>query len=78
MIGIIGALISLISDIAVLLILFSGLFFFNTIIAVNTLIFFGIVGLILYKALGNKAKKLGNLNTKLQIQSNKEILEIFV
>ena len=78
MIGIIGALISLISDLAVLFILFSGLFIFNTIIAVNTLVFFGIVGLILYKALGNKAKKLGNLNTELQIQSNKEILEIFI
>lgn len=78
MIGIIGAIISLISDAAVLLILFSGLFIFNTAIAINTLVFFSVVAFVLYKSLSNKAKKLGYLNTQLQIQSNKEILDILV
>jgi ABC-type multidrug transport system fused ATPase/permease subunit len=78
MIGIIGALISLVSDAAVLLILFSGLFIFNPAIAINTLIFFSVVALVLYKTLSHKAKKLGYLNTQLQIQSNKEILDVFV
>lgn len=77
-IGIIGAIISLISDGAVLLIVFSGLFIFDAAIAINTLIFFTLVALVLYKLLSNKAKKLGYENTQFQIKSNKEILEVFV
>lgn len=76
-IGVIGSLIALISDGAVLLIVFLGLFFFNAAIAINTLIFFGFVALVLHFTLSKKAKRLGLLNTELQIKSNKEILEIF-
>jgi ATP-binding cassette subfamily C protein len=77
-IGIIGAIISLISDGAVLFIVFFGLFIFDASIAINTLLFFSLVAFVLYKSLSNKAKKLGYENTQLQIQSNKEILEIFI
>ena len=75
-IGIIGSLISLASDAAVLLIVFFGLFVFDPAIAINTLIFFSLVALSLYILLSRKARNLGYKNTLLQIQSNKEILDV--
>jgi ABC-type multidrug transport system fused ATPase/permease subunit len=75
-IGIIGSLISLASDAALLLIVFFGLFVFDPTIAINTLIFFGFVALSLHLLLSKKARSLGYANTLLQIQSNKEILEV--
>jgi ABC-type multidrug transport system fused ATPase/permease subunit len=75
-IGIIGSLIALASDAALLLIVFFGLFVFDPTIAINTLIFFSFVALSLHVLLSKKARSLGYANTLLQIQSNKEILEV--
>jgi len=77
-IGIIGSLISLASDAALLIIVFVGLFVFDPTIAINTLIFFSFVAFSLYVLLSKKARSLGYANTILQIQSNKEILDALI
>ena len=74
--GVLATSIAVIADASLLLILISGLFIVDTTIAVVTIIFFGILGFILYKLLNVKSHELGKLNSELSINSNEKIIEV--
>jgi ABC-type multidrug transport system fused ATPase/permease subunit len=75
MLGVLGSAITIIADVSLLLIMGFSLFIVDTTIAISSLLFFGVLGLILYKSMNVKAFNLGILNSKLAIESNEKIAE---
>ena len=76
MVGVIGTLVTIVSDISILVILGIGLFFVDASMAFGTLIIFSSIGYMLYRFLNVKARELGTLSTKYNIASNEKILEV--
>lgn len=74
--GILGATVSLVSDGSLLIVMTIGLFVVDPIMAGSTLLFFSIVGLLLFKLMHKRAKILGSQNAELSIESNEKILEV--
>jgi len=67
---------AIIADFSLLVIIVLGLFLVDSIMAVVTIIFFSLLGLILYHLMNIKAHKLGVLNSRLNIESNEKIVEV--
>jgi len=74
-VGIIGALATLASDISLLIIIFFGMIIVDPITAMASIIFFGVLGLLMYLLLHKKARDLGKLEFELTVASNQSILE---
>lgn len=75
-VGIIGIIVTLISDVALMIILTAGLFIIEPLIAVINLIAFTFVGLALHKGMHMRALKLGDKQTAVSILSNQRIFEV--
>ena len=73
---VLGTCITLIADISLTVIMFIGLLVVDPIIAISTLMFFGILGFTLYKLTSVRAHKLGYLDSQLTVESNNLILEV--
>jgi ATP-binding cassette subfamily C protein len=74
--SIIGAAIGIVADISLLIVIISGLFIVDKIIAFSTIIFFGLIGVLLYKNMSVRARHLGQENAKISVTSNAKILEV--
>ena len=74
--GILGTTVSLVSDGSLLIVMTIGLLVVDPLMAGSTLLFFSIVGLLLFKLMHKRAKTLGSQNTELSIESNEKILEV--
>jgi ABC-type multidrug transport system fused ATPase/permease subunit len=74
--GVIGAAITIISDFSLLIIILVGLFIVDSTVAVSTILFFGLLGLALYKSMTTRAHWLGIENGRISIKSNEKILEV--
>ena len=75
-VGIIGIIVTLISDIALMIILTVGLFIVEPIIAAINVVAFSIVGYALHKGMHMRALKLGDKQTSIAIMSNQRIYEV--
>jgi len=75
-VGILGAIVYLISDISLLLILIAGLFIADTIIALSTLLVFSIVAFLLYRIMRHRVKNLGGKQAEYSIESSQRITEV--
>jgi ABC-type multidrug transport system fused ATPase/permease subunit len=75
-VGVLSTCASLVADISLLLVMTIGLFVVDTLIAVSTLIIFGVIGLALYKLMNKRAHNLGVEQSVLNIESNQRITEI--
>jgi len=73
--GIIGNIVSLSSDFAMLLVLSLGLFVVDFNVALGTIFVFALVSLILFRLLHRKARQLGELENILSVRSNEKIVE---
>jgi len=76
LLGIIGSAVMLISDTSLMIVMSLGLFLVDPVIALFSIIIFGVIGYLLYKLMHVRAKKLGSLGTRLSIQSNEKIVEV--
>jgi ABC-type multidrug transport system fused ATPase/permease subunit len=74
--GILAAVVVLISDVSLLLVLAFGLFVVDPITSFGTFVFFMIIGFILYRSMHLKASALGAQSSKLNITSNEKIVEV--
>jgi len=74
--GVLGAAIALVADGSLLLIMLIGLFIVDPLIALTTLLFFGTLGLALYKTLNVRAHRLGYLNSELSVACDEKIVEV--
>ena len=75
-VGILGNLVSLISDLSLLMLLATGLFLVDITMAVTTLLIFGTVAVSLYLLLQVRAKKLGVMFAEKSVVSNEKIFEV--
>ncbi len=73
--GVVGTVISLFSDLALLIVITTGLFLVDPSVALSTLVLFGGIGLILYRILSSSARHAGAQNMRLSIDSSRIILE---
>ena len=76
--SIIGAAIGIVADISLLIVIISGLFIVDKNIAFSTIIFFGLIGILLYKNMSVRARYLGQENAKISVTSNAKILEVLI
>ena len=74
--GVLGTATTIVSDASLLLIMVMGLFIVDPTIAVTTIVFFGTLGLILYRSMNVKAHNLGFKVASLNVKSNEKIIEI--
>lgn len=75
-IGVIGNAVSIVADLALLIVLFLGIVLLNPVIAVFTITFFSTMGLLLYGALHKRAFELGESQAKIAVESNEKIVEV--
>lgn len=76
MVGVIGTSVTLISDISLVAIMFTGLLIVDPTIATSSVIVFGLIGFAIYKLLHKKARDLGSLESRLAISNNEQISEV--
>ena len=76
--GVLGSIVSLTSDLALLIILTLGLFVVNPTIALATCCIFGLLGFSLYKLLHKRAVRLGYQASNAIIKSNEKIYEVLL
>lgn len=76
--GVIATSANLISDMSLLFLLGFGLLIADTTMALSTIVFFGLVGLLLYKRLSERSNLLGQLNSQLEIASREKLEEAII
>lgn len=74
--GILGATISLVADISLILVMIIGLVVVNVVIALSSVIIFGCIGLLVYKFMHERARFLGAQEALLSVQSSEKIVEV--
>ncbi len=74
--GILAAVVVLISDVSLLVVLTIGLFLVDPVTSFGTFIFFVLIGFFLYQKMHLKASVLGSQSSKLSISSNEKIVEV--
>ena len=75
MVGVIGNIVGLVSDLSLLILMLVGLFVVDPLIALGTLITFSAIGGIIYILLHKRAQHLGVTSSRLAISSNESIIE---
>ena len=75
-VGILGTVVTLVSDISLLAVMSIGLFVVDPLIAVSTLVIFSIVAFFLYLLMSKRAQRLGTENSRLSILSSEKIIEV--
>ncbi len=76
MVGVIGALVSLFSDIALLLIMGIGLFIIDPITTLTAALLFGALAYVLYMNMHMKVKSIGEQQSTLEVESSQRIFEV--
>ena len=74
--GVIGSAVALISDGSMLVVMTLGLLFVDPVLALSTMVIFGVIGIALYKLMHQKARNLGRETTEYNVRSNEKILEV--
>ena len=74
--GVLGAAIAVIADISLLFIMLVGLFIVDPFISFTTILFFGLLGVALYKIMNVRAHRLGYLSSEFSVASNEKIVEV--
>lgn len=73
-IGMIGTLITLLADVSLLLVMGIGLFLFDPLIAIQTIVIFAVIAFVLYVLLQNRAKVLSEEQYKFSVVGNEQLL----
>lgn len=74
--GVLGSTVTVIADGSLLLILVAAMFMVDPTVAISCIIFFGALGILLYRSMSVRARSLGNSNSELSVKSNEKIIEI--
>lgn len=74
--GVVGTTVTIIADASLLLVMTTGLFLVDPLVATSTLFLFATVGLILYRAMHNRAIRLGQRDSELNIHTNERLSEV--
>jgi len=75
-IGVIAPIVALIADGSLLLLMSAALFVVQPVLSISSFMIFGSIAMMLHKSLVKRAARLGNLDTKLNIESTSKIVEL--
>ena len=75
-VGILGTTVLIITDSALLLTLLVGMLVIDPLVAIITILIFSLTGVLLYKLMHTRMRKLGAKDSALTIQSNQKIIEL--
>ena len=73
---ILGPLVASVSDITILLVMAVGLFVVDPRTAISAMVMFGFVGFATYRLMHKRAKKIGELNSQMEVKSQEKIIEV--
>lgn len=76
--SVLGSAISLVSDFSLLIILSFSLFIVSPSIALSSILFFGLVGLVLFRLMHKRAQEIGKEDAKLSVQTNNKLIEVLL
>jgi ATP-binding cassette subfamily C protein len=76
MLGVFATSINLIGDVSLLVVLSLGMLYVNPIVALSSILFFGLVAVLMYFLLNIRAERLGVEEARLNIESNSAVTEI--
>jgi ABC-type multidrug transport system fused ATPase/permease subunit len=74
--GVLATSVALIADASLLIILLVALFAVDYIMAITSVVFFGLMGYFLYRTMSVKAQELGVTNSKLSVVNNEKVIEV--
>lgn len=74
--GVVGTLISLTADLALMIVIGTGMFIVDPLMSIASLLFFVFVALAMYRLTHLRARKLGDENMKFGVKSSEKILEV--
>jgi ABC-type multidrug transport system fused ATPase/permease subunit len=74
--GVIAAAVSIVADTALLVLIIGGLFFIDVSVAISTILFFALLGLVVYKSLSSRARELGISDAIFSLEVNEKVLEV--
>jgi ABC-type multidrug transport system fused ATPase/permease subunit len=75
-VGVVGTIVLMVSDLSLTIIMITGLFAVDKLIAGSTLIFFTAIGFSLHKLLAGRTQRIAHLQTQYGIKSSQQILEV--
>jgi ATP-binding cassette, subfamily B, bacterial PglK len=75
-VGLLGSLISLITDLFLLVIISAGLFIVDPSIAMASILIFGLISLLIYRYLHARARQLGMESASYSVKCNEKIVEV--
>lgn len=75
-IGVIGITVNLVADISLLIIISIGLIIVDPFIAIFTAVIFTTIGIVLYKLLNLRARKLGIAESELTVANNEKVVQV--
>ena len=73
---VIGTFIAMVADLSILLVMVVGLFAVDSVVAISSLIFFGVIGFSLYKLMHKRSRDLGRVSSQLGVATNEVIIEV--
>ena len=73
---VIGTFITMVADFSILLVMLGGLLIVDSVVAISSFIFFGFIGLMLYKLMHKRARDLGRISSQLGVATNEAIVEV--
>lgn len=75
-VGVLGATVTLVSDVSLLAVMAIGLVLVEPSVAISTFVVFGFIGYLLYKLMHVRAKSLGVVQAEIGIRSAEKVLEV--
>lgn len=73
---ILGPLVAMVSDVTILFVMVLGIFLVDPITALSAIVIFGLVGLASFRLMHMRAKTVGELNSKMEVESQEKIIEV--
>ena len=74
--GLLGSVVTMASDVSLLVVLAIGLVVVDPTVAISSFLFFMLIAVILHRVMSGRAMRLGTRNSELSIQSNEKIVEV--
>ncbi len=76
MLGVFATSVNLLGDISLLVVLSIGMFYINPVVALSSVLFFGLVGILMHQLLNVRAERLGISDATLNVETNSALTEL--
>jgi ABC-type multidrug transport system fused ATPase/permease subunit len=74
--GVLATTVAMVADASLLIILVFAMFAVDPVMAITSVLFFGLMGFLLYRTMNVRAQELGIANSKLSVVNNEKVIEV--